>query len=48
MAILVGAYGGLKAKQELPIKEQNFQWKNVGITSIVNIIALVAISAIIN
>ena len=48
MAILVGAYGGLKAKQELPIKEQNFQWKNVGITSIVNIIALVTISAIIN
>lgn len=48
VALLVGVYGGLKAKQELPIKQQEFQWKNVGITSVTNLVALIAISAILN
>jgi hypothetical protein len=30
--IAVGIYGGLKASQELPIKEIEFNWKNVAFT----------------
>ncbi len=46
VALIVGIYGGLKAKQELPIKQQNFQWKNVGIAVVINFIVLVAIQLI--
>ena len=41
--IAVGIYGGLKARQELPIKEIEFNWKNVAFT-IVTVIAVSFIS----
>lgn len=37
--IAVGIYGGLKACQELPIKEVEFNWKNVAFTVITVIVA---------
>lgn len=36
--IAVGIYGGLKARQELPIKEIEFNWKNVAFTIVTVII----------
>lgn len=38
VAVAVGIYGGLKARQELPIKEVEFNWKNVAFTVITMII----------
>ena len=46
VALVVGVYGGLKAREELPIKKQNFNWKNVGIAVVINFIFLVAIQAL--
>jgi len=46
IALAIGIYGGLKAKKELPIKQQEFQWKNVGIAVVVNFIAIVAIQLV--
>lgn len=47
-AITVGIYGGLKARKELPIKEVEFNWKNVAFTVItflmVNLISQTVIS----
>jgi len=46
-AIFVGVYGGLKAKQELPIGNQEFNWKNVGIAVVVLVIvSLISMTAI--
>lgn len=48
IAIAVGIYGGLKARKELPIKEVEFNWKNVAFTVItflmVNVISQTVIS----
>lgn len=38
VAIAVGVYGGLKARKELPIKEIEFNWKNVAFTVITMIV----------
>jgi len=38
LSIFTGIYGGLKAKKELPIGEQEFNWKNVGITVVIIIV----------
>lgn len=38
VAIIVGIYGGLKANKELPIKEMEFNWKNVAFTAITMIV----------
>ncbi len=35
VGIIVGFYGGWHAKRELPIKEVEFDWKNVGLTVLV-------------
>jgi len=43
LGLLAGVYGGLKAKQELPIKQQPFNWKNVGIAAVVNIMIFTSI-----
>ena len=43
IGLIAGIYGGLKARQELPIKQQEFQWKNVGIVAVVNFVILIAI-----
>jgi len=43
VALIVGVYGGLKAREELPIKKQDFNWKNVGIAVVVYFIAFVSI-----
>jgi len=46
-AIFVGVYGGLKAKKELPIGNQEFNWKNVGIAVVVLVIvSLISMTAI--
>ncbi|WP_169752679.1 hypothetical protein [Campylobacter mucosalis] len=34
-ALVVGIYGGINAKRELPIKEVPFNWGNVGIVLLV-------------
>jgi hypothetical protein len=39
--IVIGIYGGLKAKKELPIGEIDFKWVNVAIVSVVAIISFV-------
>lgn len=38
VGIGVAVYGGLKAKQELPIGEVEFNWKNVGIVLAIAIV----------
>jgi len=38
LAIFVAIYGGLKAKKELPIGNDKFNWKNVGITLVVSVV----------
>ena len=46
-AIFVGVHGGLKAKKELPIGNQEFNWKNVGIAVVVLVIvSLISMTAI--
>jgi uncharacterized membrane-anchored protein YitT (DUF2179 family) len=47
VAIAVGIYGGLKAGQELPIKEVEFNWKNVAFTIVTVIVISVISQAII-
>lgn len=42
-AIVVCVYGGIKAKEELPIGETEFNWKNVGIALVV--ISVVSITS---
>ncbi|EQB34856.1 hypothetical protein M947_10320 [Sulfurimonas hongkongensis] len=37
-SIFTGIYGGMKAKKELPIGEQEFKWANVGITVVIIIV----------
>jgi len=37
-SIFTGIYGGIKAKKELPIGKQEFNWKNVGITVVIIVI----------
>ncbi|MEA3352299.1 MAG: hypothetical protein U9Q33_00585 [Campylobacterota bacterium] len=45
--IVVGVYGGLKAKQELPIGNLEYNWKNAGITiAIVIIVSIVSMTLI--
>lgn len=45
--IAVGIYGGLKARQELPIEEVEFNWKNVAFTIVTVIVISVISQAII-
>jgi uncharacterized membrane-anchored protein YitT (DUF2179 family) len=45
--IAVGIYGGLKARQELPINEVEFNWKNVVFTVITVIVVSVISQAVI-
>jgi len=47
LAIAVGVYGGLKAKQELPIGNVKYNWKNAGVTiAIVIIVSIVSMTLI--
>lgn len=46
-AIVVGVYGGLKAKKELPIGQQAFNWKNFGIALAVAVgVSLISMATI--
>ena len=38
LALAVAVYGGLNAKKELPIKEQEFNWKKMSISLVVAIV----------
>ena len=40
-ALLINIYVALKAKQELPIGEVEFNWKNVGIAVLVSVITTI-------
>jgi len=44
--LIVGIYGGLKAKSELPIEEQNFNWMYGLILIVLNIILYIIGTAI--
>ena len=43
VGLIVGIYGGLKAKQELPIDQQSFSWSNAAPAIIVNLMIFIAI-----
>ena len=48
IALFVGIYAGLKAKKELPIKQQEFKWANVGIVAIINIVFIATIQIVLS
>lgn len=47
VGLIVAIYAGLRARKELPIKQQEFQWKDVGIVLLFNIIFITVVNLII-
>lgn len=45
-AIVLAIYGGLKARQELPVGQIPFSWKNVAIVVVVGVAVTVGSSAL--